>query len=764
MPVPRRASPKAPPGVGDSGSAATSRRSGSSLASLCAWDALPPSSDQDEKGSGRQMLRNKHSTVAYNGMVVVFGGHDLHANRFLDDVIVYDTDAERWFTPPCTGQRPCPRRAHSAALVGSVMIVCGGFAGNGCDNDVCALDLDTWVWSRLKVDSASVPCPRGGHSAVVHDGVMYIHGGWDTTPAYHCDVWAFRCDLARGLCWWDPVEVKSEFVPPARVGHRAAMVGEEMLVTGGFGDDKYWNDVNALDLRTFEWRRVVPAVSNPGPCTPRPRTYHSMEAKDGKLLLVGGSDHNGEMADVWVFDVAGCRWKEVHCGGLTEGRFAHTSCTVGSDILIFAGISVSARAEGGGYEENTDLVKMTVEDWVVENTLQHTLRRLVVQNPGVLTGSCQLMPRPVIDSLLSYIDRFPSEALPKHNALRDALTVPPPSVSSPPSVPTPSPSPPRVHPEPDTSQDRPRLKPHLILDPTSVGPAAVAAAPAAGRLTPELLPADAGAAALHPPLSPGPLHAAEPAVPNPSGLSSSSTAHLYPAARCASTSGGSSSTSLYGALPYTGVRSGSGSSDDSMHLPTVAPTRSTSASPAAFPATRPASRSGSASSLGDGSVGYSVPSRSVSGGSAVSNLTVPPHGERVVAPTAHPGMMRRRHPPRSSSPPRHTPPSLQGSGARPVLARSGVPPSGVPPRYTYGAAQGSSGPLRHGADSVGVSRSVPGRPDAYGRSGPSSRDVGRVTNGYGSPSRAIAPRRRLPPAPPAPPPPQRSLGFPRHRR
>jgi len=614
MPVPRRASQKAPPGGGGSGCATTARNKGSELASLCTWTPLTPSSDQEAQES--QVLRNKHSTVAYKGMVVVFGGHDLHANRFLDDVIVYDTRAERWFTPPCVGQTPCPRRAHSAALLGNVMIICGGFAGNGCSNDAAALDLDTWTWSRLKVESASVPCPRGGHSAAVHDGVMYIHGGWDTTPAYHSDVWSFRCDLAKGTCCWEPVKVQSQFVPPGRVGHRAVIVGREMIVTGGFGDDKYWNDVNALDLHTSKWRSVAPAEPSPRPGIPRPRTYHSMEAKDGKLLVVGGSDHSGEMPDVWLFDMATCRWKEVHCGGLKEGRFAHTSCAVGTNVLIFGGISVSSREHSGRYEESTDLVMLRVEDWAADNTLLHTLRRLVVQSPEVLTGTSQCMPRAVVDSLLSYVDRFTPEALPQQASLRKTLTEPPPSVPEPllPLEDISPPSPPVSSPD-FTPQDLPPLlPPHLRFgqNPASMFAAVV---PAAGRP-----PADPTAEAEWEedgpvPLSPRSEGAIETVPSAASPLSAATQPAVFDPTRCGSASGGSSRT----LQAVSGVRSGSGSSEDA-GLPPVVPNVAHAFAHAFFPATRPASRSGSASSLGDGSVGPtdSVPSRSTSGESAAS--------------------------------------------------------------------------------------------------------------------------------------------------
>ena len=54
----------------------------------------------------------------------------------------------RWEWPQTSGERPGPRAAHAAALVGSRVYVFGGRMGRRL-NDFYCLDLDTMVWTKV---------------------------------------------------------------------------------------------------------------------------------------------------------------------------------------------------------------------------------------------------------------------------------------------------------------------------------------------------------------------------------------------------------------------------------------------------------------------------------------------------------------------------------------------------------------------------------------------------------------------------------------
>ena len=60
-----------------------------------------------------------------------------------------------------------------------VIILCrfGGWGGRDCLNDTWSFDISTRKWTELQC-TGSIPSPRGRHTAVLVDGVMYVFGGY----------------------------------------------------------------------------------------------------------------------------------------------------------------------------------------------------------------------------------------------------------------------------------------------------------------------------------------------------------------------------------------------------------------------------------------------------------------------------------------------------------------------------------------------------------------------------------------------------------
>jgi len=73
------------------------------------------------------------------------------------------------------------------------MIVFGGFKEGERTNDVAMYNVKTNVWSNDKLpEGAKKPCPRSGHSAVMHNGTMFIFGGKADNSHKLNDLWAFN--------------------------------------------------------------------------------------------------------------------------------------------------------------------------------------------------------------------------------------------------------------------------------------------------------------------------------------------------------------------------------------------------------------------------------------------------------------------------------------------------------------------------------------------------------------------------------------------
>lgn len=96
---------------------------------------------------------------------------------------------EYWKTLNCLGDLPCPRSGHTAVIHNDrFMIVFGGYADGVCFNDTYSLDLHTRIWTMLdsnRLDS-SKPSPRCSHGAVIDkdEECMYIFGGSGATFGY----------------------------------------------------------------------------------------------------------------------------------------------------------------------------------------------------------------------------------------------------------------------------------------------------------------------------------------------------------------------------------------------------------------------------------------------------------------------------------------------------------------------------------------------------------------------------------------------------
>ena len=100
-----------------------------------------------------------------------------------------------WSQLKTRGDVVAPRDEHSAVLdeVSCQMVIFGGFQEGERTNDVALYNVKTNVWSKVKQpENSRLPCPRSGHSAVIHNNVMYVFGGKADNSQKLNDLWAFN--------------------------------------------------------------------------------------------------------------------------------------------------------------------------------------------------------------------------------------------------------------------------------------------------------------------------------------------------------------------------------------------------------------------------------------------------------------------------------------------------------------------------------------------------------------------------------------------
>ncbi|XP_077436583.1 kelch domain-containing protein 3 isoform X1 [Vanacampus margaritifer] len=210
----------------------------------------------------------EHSMVVHKGFIYVFGGTLDSAYTLLRCPLwVFDIAMLKWVHNPrkaSVPQTPMPtnRKGHSAVVIGSSMLIYGGFVDiKGSSQEFWSLDCETKVWSLLsglQHESLS-PGPRHSHSAMVFQSCMFLYGGlkglreqkdfWKWNPANYT---------------WSSLKTKSG--PSKLIGHSAVAYKDSMLLFGGGESLNYpKNCLWRYNFSTHMWWQIntMPGSSSP---------------------------------------------------------------------------------------------------------------------------------------------------------------------------------------------------------------------------------------------------------------------------------------------------------------------------------------------------------------------------------------------------------------------------------------------------------------------------------------------------------------------
>lgn len=213
----------------------------------------------------------EHSMVAHEGFLYVFGGMlDCAFNTLRCPLWVFDIMKQKWVH--CQGRPPqaqivSNRKGHSAVVIGSAMLVYGGFIDmKGSSQDFWSLDLDTMTWSQLSgSQQASLgPGPRHSHSAMAYQGCMYLYGGLKGLREQR-DFWMWNSSSST----WRSLKTKSG--PSKLMGHTAVSYKDCMLVFGGCESQN--SPQNCLWMYSFTAQSWFQVATLPGSKSPH-RIHH----------------------------------------------------------------------------------------------------------------------------------------------------------------------------------------------------------------------------------------------------------------------------------------------------------------------------------------------------------------------------------------------------------------------------------------------------------------------------------------------------------
>ena len=186
-----------------------------------------------------------------------------------EELIMFNSITQRWTSRMTTGEVPPGLAGAAAAVLDHFMYVVAGWAGREYTGDIWALNLKTFVWSKLSPEGVP-PLRCYDAAAWSHEGKIWMFGGCGPPPSANQDIQLGVCggeyiplNILRGfsnqLVCYDPTTnawewpVSSGTAPSPRDCHSVAKVDDTVYVFGGRQVNGHVNDFYSLDLNTLRF-------------------------------------------------------------------------------------------------------------------------------------------------------------------------------------------------------------------------------------------------------------------------------------------------------------------------------------------------------------------------------------------------------------------------------------------------------------------------------------------------------------------------------
>jgi N-acetylneuraminic acid mutarotase len=296
---------------------------------------IPSPSWANGSASGALGARYGHTAVWDGAEMIIWGGA-LGSGVYASSGAAYHPDTDLW-QPISTIGAPSPRSGHSAIWTGSQIIIWGGVDTNGYAPAGARYTAATGLWSPVATGSA--PSPRGGHIAVWTGAGMLVWGG------------RYADGLLNDGALYDPVldqwaALGVSSPPAARSGATAVWAGDRLIVWGGQGTNDVLGDGAELLFSStglpLRWTNLNSANA------PGPRQGHSAVWTGAKMIVWGGRNAVGPLADGAAYDPVTDSWEPLPSLNAPAGRFDHAAVWTGQEMVIIAGTGVAGELSSGG--------------------------------------------------------------------------------------------------------------------------------------------------------------------------------------------------------------------------------------------------------------------------------------------------------------------------------------------------------------------------------------------------------------------------------
>lgn len=292
--------------------------------------------------TGAPSARSGHSGVWTGQEWILWGGTlgrdlngaDIHANTGGR----YQPDADAW-TTVSTVSPPTARTRHAAVWSGSEMIIWGGYGTVGYLADGGRFSVANNQWSAV---APSPLAARDGQGGVWTGNRMLIWGG--TTSKGRSEDGALYNPSDNT---WTVLPVSG--APAARANATVLWTGDRLLVWGGDGAAGYRADGAQLlftggAVPASSWQALNPVGA------PAARTGHTAVWTGTQMLIWGGENGQGKLADGAAYDPLLNAWTSISTGLAPVGRKWHTAIWTGTEMVVYGGATATgATSTGGAY-------------------------------------------------------------------------------------------------------------------------------------------------------------------------------------------------------------------------------------------------------------------------------------------------------------------------------------------------------------------------------------------------------------------------------
>jgi len=318
----------------------------------------------------------------------------------LQELIEYNISSNMWIVLPAHGTAPRARYRHTAVVCGDAMFTFGGVDKTQYRfPDLHEYNFTHRLWSKVNTTSVQ-PSARTFHKTVVHEGYMYILGGFDgrrlndiyrvllrtkselTRSANRLDGQSVNApalhDANRGMpgssgavgdandqalshmpedLWtWQRIDVQMGQVYTPRTGHAVVVWNHCFYLMGGTDENARQNDIYRYDVRNRTWVCIDPVSGN----APSARSgSKAVVCRDSIYYFGGYTKKDGDyFNDLFEFNIPRAHWTRIDTAMRPTVRTDHSCVVYEASLYIFGGFDGRSRFQ--------DLHQYMVEDreWV----------------------------------------------------------------------------------------------------------------------------------------------------------------------------------------------------------------------------------------------------------------------------------------------------------------------------------------------------------------------------------------------------------------